>query len=49
MNKTEADSKTVNTTSEPFVDDAIVSSSSSPDAVKAYDTGADFTKDIGVM
>jgi hypothetical protein len=49
VNKTEVDNKAANTTSEPFVDDAIVSSSSSPDAVKAYDTGADFTKDIGVL
>jgi hypothetical protein len=30
-----------------FVDDAIVSASNSPD-LKPYDTGADFTKDIGV-
>ena len=47
MDKKDVDPK-VNTTSEPFVDDAIVSASSSPD-VKPYDTGADFTKDIGVL
>jgi hypothetical protein len=49
VGKTEVEVKPANTTSEPFVDDAIVSSSSSPDVVKAYDTGADFTKDIGLL
>jgi len=48
VSKNEVDAKP-NTTSETFVDDAIVSASSSPDVLKPYDTGADFTKDIGIL